>query len=92
MAWSKQAEKRNRQNEKRRLQNRTIKGAMRTHIKKVNELLEEKETPSETVLKQISVVASHADKAAKKHVIHKNKASRIKSRLTKALNRAKQQS
>jgi small subunit ribosomal protein S20 len=39
---------------------------------------------SKDVTKELSLAYSSLDKAAKKHLIHKNKASRLKSRLTKA--------
>lgn len=74
--------KRNRQNEKRRLRNRTIRGAARTADSAARKALEAKtpETRNE-VLKAISAL----DKAAEKGIIHKNTVARRKSRLMKRL-------
>ncbi|MBL8091163.1 MAG: 30S ribosomal protein S20 [Anaerolineales bacterium] len=75
--------KRNRQNEKRRLRNRTIRGAARTADNAARKALatETPETRAE-VLKAISAL----DKAAEKGIIHKNNVARRKSRLMKRLN------
>jgi small subunit ribosomal protein S20 len=74
--------KRNKQNEKRRLNNRNVRGASRTAVNQARAALE-KNTPEskEAVLKAISLL----DKAAEKGVIHKNAAARRKSRLMKKL-------
>jgi small subunit ribosomal protein S20 len=74
--------KRNRQNEKRRIRNRNLRGAARTAITAARNAFEENEpTTKEAVLKAISTL----DKAAEKGVIHKNNASRRKGRLMKRL-------
>jgi len=74
--------KRNRQNEKRRVHNRTFRGAARTAIVDArNALTENAPETKEAVLKAISTL----DKAAEKGVIHKNNASRRKGRLMKRL-------
>jgi len=75
--------KRNRQNEKRRLRNRHYRGRARTFIKQarieINEgNLEEAKSSTLAAIKAL-------DKAAEKGVIHKNNASRRKSRLMKKL-------
>ena len=74
--------KRNRQNEKRRLRNRVIRGAARTADNAARKALETgvPETREE-VMKAISAI----DKAAEKGVIHKNNAARRKGRLMKRL-------
>lgn len=74
--------KRNKQNEKRRLNNRNVRGASRTAVNQARTALE-KNTPEtkEAVLKAISLL----DKAAEKGVIHKNAAARRKGRLMKKL-------
>jgi small subunit ribosomal protein S20 len=74
--------KRNRQNEKRRINNRSTRGASRSAVIQARAALE-KNTPEtkETVLKAISLL----DKAAEKGVIHKNAAARRKGRLMKKL-------
>jgi len=70
----KSAEKRLKTSKKANIENRQIKSQMKTLIKKVES------SPDETSLK---VVTSFIDKAARKKVIHPNQASRLKSRLTK---------
>ena len=74
--------KRNKQNEKRRINNRNVRGASRTAVSQARAALE-KNTPEtkEAVLKAISLL----DKAAEKCVIHKNAAARRKGRLMKKL-------
>jgi small subunit ribosomal protein S20 len=74
--------KRNRQNEKRRVNNRTVRGSARTAVNQARASLA-KNTPEtkEDVLKAISAL----DKAAEKGVIHKNAAARRKGRLMKKL-------
>lgn len=74
--------KRNKQNEKRRIKNRNVRGASRTAVIQARASLE-KNTPEtkEAVLKAISAL----DKAAEKGVIHKNAAARRKGRLMKKL-------
>jgi len=74
--------KRNRQNEKRRVRNRTYRGAARTAITAAREAFTEKDpNTKEAVLKAISTL----DSAAQKGVIHPNNASRRKGRLMKRL-------
>ena len=74
--------KRNKQNEKRRLKNRNVRGASRSAVNQARAALE-KNAPEtkEAVLKAISLL----DKAAEKGVIHKNAAARRKGRLMKKL-------
>ncbi|MCL4269113.1 MAG: 30S ribosomal protein S20 [Anaerolineales bacterium] len=74
--------KRNRQNEKRRLRNRTIRGAARTADNAARKALVTS-TPDtkEAVMNAISAL----DKAAEKGIIHKNNVARRKSRLMKRL-------
>jgi len=71
--------KRARQDQKKRLQNRTQKGAMRTAIKKVLTAVEagDKETAS-TALRQAT---SLLDRAGRKNQLHGSTASRSVSRL-----------
>lgn len=80
----KSAIKRTRQIEKRRLHNRYYAKTTRTAIKKLKML-----TAKEEALKQLSEVASMIDKLAKKHIIHKNKAARLKSQLQTFVNNLK---
>lgn len=82
MANIKSQIKRNRQNEKRRLNNRNVRGAARTAVNKARAAFEaEAPETREAVLEAISAL----DKAAEKGVIHKNNAARRKSRLMKRL-------
>lgn len=84
MANIKSAEKRNRQAIKRTALNRVVRGNSRTVIKKARKSLEDGAPESrEAVLIAIRAL----DQAATKGVIHKNNASRRKSRLMKALNK-----
>lgn len=84
MAHSKSAIKRARQNEKRRLRNKSIKTGLKTAIKKVlanvelNNYADAKEA--------LKVAISKISKAAAKGVLHKRNASRNISRLTKKVN------
>jgi small subunit ribosomal protein S20 len=75
--------KRNLKNDKRRLRNRSFRGASRAAINQAREALEggNVATSKDAVLLAIS----RLDKAAEKGVIHKNNAARRKSRLMKAL-------
>jgi small subunit ribosomal protein S20 len=74
--------KRNLQNEKRRLNNRNVRGAARTAVNQARASFEAEDPQTrEAVLKAISAL----DKAAEKGVIHKNNAARRKSRLMKKL-------
>jgi small subunit ribosomal protein S20 len=73
--------KRNRQNEKRRLRNRTFRGAARAAVRDARATIATGKPDPATVLEAIS----RLDKAAEKGVIHKNNAARRKSRLMKAL-------
>ncbi len=82
MANIKSQIKRNRQNEKNRISNRTFRGAARTAITAAREAFTENDPETkEAVLKAISTL----DKAAEKGVLHKNNASRRKGRLMKRL-------
>jgi len=73
-----------RQNEKRRLRNKSIKSEMRTAIKKVLEAVKDKKKDvAETALKS---AYSSLDTAAAKGVIHKNHARRHKARLIVQVN------
>lgn len=66
---------------RKRYQNRVVKSSVKTTIGEVNEAIlgKDAKTGSEALLKAIRQL----DKAATKGVIHKNTASRKKSRLTR---------
>lgn len=76
MPVSRQAEKKLRHDRKRTLVNKKKREALRLIIKQM------RKKPSKKLL---SGVFKTADKAVKIHLIHKNKASRLKSRLSKLL-------
>ena len=81
MANHKSAIKRIRSNDAKRLSNRYYANTTRNAVKK----LRETGTKKEAVALLAKVVAM-LDKLAKKSVIHKNKASNLKSKLTKRVN------
>ena len=85
MAHSKQAKKRIRQNDKRRLHNKAIASKMRTLVKRVMTAAEggDQSTAETNLVLAIRAV----DKAAKSNVIHDNAAARKKSQLMRAVNR-----
>lgn len=83
MANIKSAIKRNKQNEKRRIRNRIVRGRTRTFIKDARAELQG--TDAATAEKAVMLAISSLDKAAAKGIIHKNNASRRKSRLMKRL-------
>ena len=76
----KSAEKRVRQNEKRRAVNRSNRGSLRTQIKKLRTALAagDKTQSQELLIPTIALI----DKSVNKGVLHKNTAARHKSRLT----------
>jgi small subunit ribosomal protein S20 len=75
----KSSQKRERQNEKRRMRNRSYKSRTRTLIKKAFTAIEAGNLDNAKVATNEAVKA--LDKAAAKGAIHKNNASRRKSRL-----------
>jgi small subunit ribosomal protein S20 len=84
---SKSAEKAARSSERKRLRNRSVRSATRSHITKTGKLISNNEL--EPAQKALSETISVLDKAAKKKVLHHNTASRYKSRLMKRFNKAK---
>ena len=76
------AEKRERQNVKRRMHNRMIKSSVRTQIKKFDAAVQAKDKDAAKTAMDLSFQL--LDSAASKGVLHKNTASRKKSRLYKA--------
>lgn len=81
MANHKSSIKRIRQSEKRKLHNKYYAKTTRNAVKKLRATTEKAE--AEVLLPQ---VASMLDKLAKINVIHKNKASNLKSKLTVFVN------
>jgi small subunit ribosomal protein S20 len=87
LANIKSAAKRARQNLKRRDQNRYYRTSARSYIKKARAQIaaDEIDEAEETVRSAVKAL----DKAARKGIIRKNNAARRKSRLMKALNKAR---
>lgn len=85
MANIKSAEKRIRQNIKRREANRVVIGGSRTAVKRARRAIE---TGDPNALEFVRAAEKALDKAASKGVIHQNNASRRKSRLYQALNKS----
>jgi small subunit ribosomal protein S20 len=75
--------KRNKQNDKRRVRNRVLRGSARTMVTKARVAVAsgDNDQAQESVLKAISAL----DRAAEKGIIHRNNAARRKSRLMKLL-------
>jgi small subunit ribosomal protein S20 len=82
MANHKSQFKRIRQNEKRRIENRYWGKTMRNAIKKLRNMNDVAEAKT-----KMPTVVSLIDKAAKKGVIHKNKAANLKSGLMMKVNK-----
>lgn len=81
MANHASSKKRIRQDAKKRLRNRYYKKSARTAILKLREMTDKKEAEA-----YLPKVVSMIDKLAKNFNWHKNKASNLKSKLTKHVN------
>jgi small subunit ribosomal protein S20 len=88
MANHASAEKRERQRVRRTQRNRSVKGAVRTLVKKARTLVET--SKGENVKTAIDVASRALDKAAAKGIVHVKAAARAKSRLAKAAHKAAQ--
>ena len=84
MANIKSQIKRNRQNEKARLRNKSVKSSLKTAIRKFNEATVAGDAENATTL--LRDASRKLDKAVSKGVIHKNQAANRKSGLAAALN------
>lgn len=84
MAIHKSALKRARQNEKKRLRNKSIKTRVKKVVKSVRLAVNEKS--KKDALNELNVAKSVIDKAAKKGVLHKKTASRKISNLSRHIN------
>jgi len=80
MPHSASAKKRHRQNLRNRDRNRAAKSALKSDVRKVLDAIESGDMAR--AREALRTVASTADKAASSHKIHRNKAARIKSRLS----------
>ncbi len=87
MGTTKSAEKRQRQNEKRRLRNKMEKTAIRSSAKKVLVAAQGKDNAAaETALQDM---IKRIDTAARKGIVKKNAAARKKSRMQRLVNSLK---
>ncbi len=83
MANIKSQIKRNKQYEKRRLRNNSVKSSLKTAIRKFREAAEAGDMETATVLMRDA--SRKLDKAASKGVIHKNQAANRKSSIARQL-------
>jgi small subunit ribosomal protein S20 len=75
--------KRNKQNEKRRLRNKSVKSALKTAVRKFHEASASGDLESATALMRDA--SRKLDKAVSKGVIHRNQAANRKSAIAKKL-------
>ena len=87
MANLKSSKKRIRSNERKRVQNVTVRSSVRTIIKRVEQAIEQGN--AQLAEERLSEASSSLDSAATKGVIRKNTSSRNKSRLAKKINAIK---
>lgn len=88
MANTKSAKKQIRNSYRKWLRNRYIKGNMRAAVKAVRTAIAAGDY--ETAAQWMPRAAAQLDKAARKRIIHPNKAARLKSRLMKQINQLQQ--
>lgn len=81
----KSAEKRVRQNERRRVINRSNRSRLRTAVKELRTALDK---GGKSASELLPTTISEIDKAVQKGVLHRNAAARHKSRLTARVNQA----
>jgi small subunit ribosomal protein S20 len=77
--------KRNKQNEKRRLRNKSVRSSLKTAIRKFHSAVKSGDTDNAASLARDA--SRKLDKAASKGVIHKNQAANRKSSLARRLQR-----
>lgn len=82
------AQKRMRQEEKRRAFNRVTKTVVKNQVTRARQAIITADKNEEQSIEAVRLAVSELDRAAKKGVIHKNNAARRKSRLMKQLNAA----
>jgi len=88
LANTKSAIKAVRSSEKKRLRNRRLKTETRTYVRRARAQIEAGEL--DEAQKSVAQAVRALDKAAEKGVLHRNNASRRKSRLVHSLNQALQ--
>ncbi len=87
MANIKSSKKRILTSERNYERNVAFKSSIKTAVKKVLVLAQAKEKDQEAINAALSQTYKLCDKAVSKGILHKNTASRKKSRLTKAINK-----
>ena len=87
MANIKSQIKRNKQNEKRRLRNKSVKSALKTAVRKFQETAASGDTEGAAAL--LREASRKLDKAVSKGVLHKNNAANKKSALATQVNALK---
>ncbi|GLU46386.1 30S ribosomal protein S20 [Nocardiopsis ansamitocini] len=87
MANIKSQKKRNRQNEKARIRNKSVRSSLKTAIRKFREAAESGNVEQATVLQRDA--SRKLDKAVSKGVIHQNQAANRKSAIAKRLDTVK---
>jgi len=87
MPHTQSAKKRLKQSLRRKASNRSVKAELRTEIKQVRAAVAAGKL--DDAKKEMVTAQTKLDRAATRGVIHKNKAARVKSRLSKALKAAK---
>ena len=85
MANIKSQIKRNRQNERRRLRNKSVKSSLKTAVRKFDSALQAGDPDTAVALARDA--SRKLDKAASKGVIHKNQAANRKSSIARRLQR-----
>jgi len=85
MANTKQAKKRAAQSDRRRARNRSVVTQVRNVVKNLRRMAE---TEGEKAGGFLSSAVSELDVAVRKGVLHKKTASRLKSRISKTVNKA----
>lgn len=88
MPNTKSAAKRLRQNMSRRAQNRSLRRAVRTQVRKVREAI--KDGDSDRAEAEFRLAAKRLDRAGARNLIHRNAAARLKSRLSAHIKTVKQ--
>jgi len=84
LATHKSAEKRMRQNERRRMRNASVKSHVKTRVKAVLAAVDAKDR--ETSVEALTVARKIIAKASSRGVLHRNNAARKISRLTRKVN------
>ena len=85
MANTKQAKKRAEQSVRKRVRNRSVMTRVRTVVRKIRQTAT---TDADGAAKALPSTASELDIAVRKGVLHSKTASRLKSRVAKAVNKA----